>query len=108
MVITHHAPLTRDTSKPTDENSPWSPALGTDLLGKNPGSCLDDVHWWIFGHTRYFTEFSKATVKLVSNQRGYRIPGGEEKKYQSHGFLLSIPKAVQLDAAFNVNKTIQV
>ncbi|KAI9813203.1 MAG: hypothetical protein M1832_006375 [Thelocarpon impressellum] len=78
VVVTHHAPSTRGTSKPSDEDSPWASAFGTDLLGTDQGSCLDDVQWWISGHTHYSTEFSIGTVKLVSNQRGYVFPSNAE------------------------------
>ncbi|OJD20446.1 hypothetical protein ACJ73_08220 [Blastomyces percursus] len=76
VVISHHAPSTRGTSKPSDEGNPWSSAFATDLLGNtDETSCLNDVQLWIFGHTHYSTELIIGQVKLVSNQRGYVLPG---------------------------------
>ncbi|KAI9793289.1 MAG: hypothetical protein M1833_000788 [Piccolia ochrophora] len=80
IVITHHAPSTRDTSRPKDVKNPRSSAFGTDLIGEQNGSCLDDVQLWVFGHTHYCTEFSRGRVRLVSNQRGYVLPRKEDDK----------------------------
>ncbi|PGH15069.1 hypothetical protein AJ80_05694 [Polytolypa hystricis UAMH7299] len=74
VVISHHAPSTKGTSKPSDEGNPWSSAFATDLIGNKEKSCLDDVQWWVFGHTHYSTESVCGQVKLVSNQRGYVLP----------------------------------
>lgn len=77
VVITHHAPSTRGTSRPSDESNPWSSAFGTDLLADGNGrgkTCLDDVQWWIFGHTHHSSESVRGQVRLVSNQRGYAFP----------------------------------
>jgi UDP-2,3-diacylglucosamine pyrophosphatase LpxH len=74
VVISHHAPSTRGTSKPSNEGSPWSSAFATDLIGKKKSS-LDDVEWWIHGHTHHSSETACRKIKLVSNQRGYMIPG---------------------------------
>lgn len=113
LVITHHAPSTRDTSKPTDENNPWSSAFGTDLLGMKEGSCLDDVQWWVFGHTHYSTEFLRGKVKLVSNQRGYLFPTKEEQKTTNGGTFKSSVRKLwgsnrHVQNTFDINKTIQV
>ncbi|KAI9848714.1 MAG: hypothetical protein M1837_006801 [Sclerophora amabilis] len=112
VVVTHHAPSTRGTSKPTDENNPWSSAFGTDLLGQVDG-CLDDVQWWVFGHTHYSTEFSRGGIKLVSNQRGYVLPGKEDHKAESRGLLKSVIQKLWADTGpgqhtFDVGRTIQV
>ncbi len=74
IVITHHAPSTKGTSAPMHDNNPWSSAFGTDLLETKEGSCLDDVQWWIFGHTHYSCESIRGSVRLLSNQRGYVFP----------------------------------
>jgi len=74
VVITHHAPSTKGTSKPSDESNPWSSAFATDLLEGPEKSCLNDVQWWISGHTHHSAELVRGTVKLVSNQRGYVLP----------------------------------
>lgn len=78
VVITHHAPVVREASRPEDFGNPWSSAFGTDLLDLDSSSVFSEVQWWIFGHTHYTTEFSKGNVKLVSNQRGYVFPKNPE------------------------------
>lgn len=78
VVISHHAPAVKGTSKPIYEGSPWSSAFATDLIGTEERSCLDEVQWWIFGHTHYSTDRVCGRVRLVSNQRGYVFPN--EKK----------------------------
>lgn len=70
LVITHHAPLTRGTSKPQHEGSPWSCAFGTDLLPQ----VSTGIDAWVFGHTHYSTDFRHQGVRVVSNQRGYVLP----------------------------------
>lgn len=74
FVITHHAPVVREASRPEHFLNPWSSAFGTDLLRIDSLSTFSEVQWWVFGHTHYATEFSKCNVKLVSNQRGYLFP----------------------------------
>ena len=74
VVISHHAPLMKGTSNPAHENKPWSSAFATDLIGMEKQSCLDDVQWWVFGHTHYTAEFVCGNIKLISNQRGYVLP----------------------------------
>ncbi|PLB53519.1 putative calcineurin-like phosphoesterase [Aspergillus steynii IBT 23096] len=70
LVVTHHAPLTRGTSKPQYEGSPWSCAFGTDVLPHLSAG----VDTWMFGHTHYSTGFQEEGVRVVSNQRGYVLP----------------------------------
>ncbi|KAK2814097.1 hypothetical protein FQN50_000501 [Emmonsiellopsis sp. PD_5] len=79
VVISHHAPATKGTSKSQYEGNPWSSAFSTDLLGTVEKSCLDHVQWWIFGHTHYSTELIRGRVRLVSNQRGYVFPKKDNK-----------------------------
>ena len=77
VVVTHHAPSVALTSEPKDRGSPWSSAFSTDLLGMGGDfalSALDDVQWWIFGHTHFTTSLTLGQVRLVSNQRGYVFP----------------------------------
>ncbi|KAI1934490.1 hypothetical protein LOZ66_005958 [Ophidiomyces ophidiicola] len=80
VVVTHHAPLAKGTSRPSDEKNPWSSAFGTELLGTKDKSPLDDVQYWVFGHTHYSSELTCGQVKLVSNQRGYVFPKKEVQK----------------------------
>ncbi|KAM0797528.1 Metallo-dependent phosphatase-like protein [Usnea florida] len=72
LVITHHAPTVRGTSKPSDLANPWSCAFSTDLLGDK---ALADTQVWVFGHTHFTSDFKQEQVRLVSNQRGYIING---------------------------------
>ncbi|KAG5291483.1 serine/threonine phosphatase [Histoplasma ohiense] len=114
VVISHHAPLTKGTSKSSDECNPWSSAFATCLLlGRKEISYLDDVQWWVFGHTHNSTESICGQVKLVSNQRGYVLPNKEKNGSQILG---SFPSTVlnlwgygrQKQNAFNARKTIEV
>ncbi|MCJ1336749.1 hypothetical protein MMC09_002027 [Bachmanniomyces sp. S44760] len=89
VVITHHAPSTKGTSNPSHENNPWSSAFGTDLLERKENSCLDDVQWWIFGHTHHSCESTRGAVKLISNQRGYVLPRKDEVRLESQAKLVS-------------------
>lgn len=77
LVVTHHAPAVRGTSAPANEGNPWSSAFSTDLLGQHDGSPLDDVQYWVFGHTHYCSESTRGNVRLVSNQRGYVFPNAK-------------------------------
>ncbi|KAK2846426.1 hypothetical protein FQN49_005731 [Arthroderma sp. PD_2] len=114
MVISHHAPLTRGASKPSDEANPWSSAFATSLIGKKEKSCLDDVQWWIFGHTHHCSELDCGQVKLVSNQRGYVLPGrdnidGTEVSRKSTSQLLKIwGNSRRPRDTFNPEKVIEV
>jgi predicted phosphodiesterase len=76
LVATHHAPAMRRTSSPQHARTPWSAAFGTDLLSLS----WDGVHTWVFGHTHYSTEFEEKGIRVVSNQRGYALPGINEAK----------------------------
>ncbi|MCJ1345505.1 hypothetical protein MMC31_003712 [Peltigera leucophlebia] len=80
LVITHHAPLVSGTSSPDQAKNPWTPAFATDILSQGNWT---NVKAWVFGHTHYTTELKKGGVKVVSNQRGYVLPGaatGQELK----------------------------
>ncbi|KAG5979698.1 hypothetical protein E4U55_004855 [Claviceps digitariae] len=75
LIATHHAPCKKGTSRPSDDNSPWSPAFATDLLDQRG---WEGVKVWAFGHTHYSTDFKagRSNVRVVANQRGYVFPGG--------------------------------
>jgi len=77
LIITHHAPSIELTSEPHLIGSPWNSAFATDLL--TDAEEWSDVQTWVFGHTHYSTEFSKSGVKVISNQRGYVLPGAQMK-----------------------------
>ncbi|PKS05024.1 hypothetical protein jhhlp_008390 [Lomentospora prolificans] len=94
VVVTHHAPSILKTSRPEQVANPWTSAFATDIL--ESGAWYPVTHW-IYGHTHYSTEFTKAAVKVVSNQRGYVFPG---KDSEVNG------KEEGLDHRFNPSKTI--
>jgi hypothetical protein len=82
IVVTHHAPMVRGTSHPQHVGSPWSSAFATPLLdddndasGGDKARVFSAVDCWIFGHTHYSTDFLVGGTRLVSNQRGYVLPG---------------------------------
>ncbi|RDK36848.1 hypothetical protein M752DRAFT_322083 [Aspergillus phoenicis ATCC 13157] len=75
LVVTHHAPSLQGTSNPRHAQSPWSVAFGTNILSEVP----DGVKVWVFGHTHYNTDFKEKGVRVVSNQRGYVLPGSDPK-----------------------------
>ena len=113
VVISHHAPSTRGTSNPAQADNPWSSAFGTDLLRTRPASGLDDVQWWIFGHTHHSTQLSVGATKLVSNQRGYVFPNRQEPKPSSNGIFRATVQRFSSNTGhdedvFDVAKMIQV
>jgi predicted phosphodiesterase len=73
FIVTHHAPSIQETSYPQHVDNPWSSAFATNLLN---GEDWSNVKLWVFGHTHFTTEFKKDGIKVVSNQRGYVLPGG--------------------------------
>jgi predicted phosphodiesterase len=75
LVVTHHAPSMQETSCPKNISNPWSSAFATDLLG-DPS--WGDVKAWVFGHTHFTTQFERNGIKVISNQRGYVLPGRRE------------------------------
>ncbi|KAG8415362.1 hypothetical protein J3459_011424 [Metarhizium acridum] len=76
LVATHHAPCVAGTSHPDHSSNTGTVAFATDLItqdGAQDG--LDHVKVWAFGHTHYSTDTVRNGIRLVSNQRGYVIPG---------------------------------
>lgn len=96
LGITHHAPLVRGTSNPDQAKNPWSPAFATDILSQGDWT---NVKAWIFGHRHYITELKKSGVKVVSNQRGYVLPGAATGLYL---------KKMENRTGFNVRKVIRI
>ncbi|KAI1086123.1 Metallo-dependent phosphatase-like protein [Rostrohypoxylon terebratum] len=74
LVVTHHAPCIKGTSRPEDAHNPWSSAFSTDLVARGG---WDDVKVWVFGHTHYSTRFMKQGIEIVANQRGYVLLEGK-------------------------------
>lgn len=91
VVVTHHAPIRKGSSKPEHENNPWSDGFATELL--TPGTTkipnpLLNVEWFVFGHTHFTTLCTRGSVKLISNQRGYVFPGQQQnatERGEGHG-----------------------
>jgi len=83
LVITHHAPCKDGTSEPRLASNPWNSAFATDLL--SGGHEWQDVKLWIFGHTHYSTDFVKDGIRVLSNQRGYVLPGPQRKNPEGYG-----------------------
>jgi predicted phosphodiesterase len=77
LVVTHHAPSMKETASPNQVDNPWSSAFATDLLVDGDGGEWVDVKAWVFGHTHFTTEFKKCGITVVSNQRGYVLPGSK-------------------------------
>lgn len=110
LVITHHAPTIKGTSKPSDTGSPLSSAFATDLLHTGH---LADVQCWIFEHTHFSTEFKRRRVQLVSNQRGYVLNGialqGQAIATSRHFLFCHIlRKSSKVQRAFDVEKVIKL
>lgn len=83
IIITHHAPCKGGTSEPRLASNPWNSAFGTDLL---MGSYeWPDVKLLIFGYTHYSTEFVKDGIRVISNQRGYVLPGPPRQHPEGYG-----------------------
>lgn len=81
VVVTHHAPIRKGSSRPEHENNPWSDAFATELLTPNPtklANPLLDADWFVFGHTHFTTFCTRGSAKLISNQRGYVLPGQQQ------------------------------
>jgi predicted phosphodiesterase len=83
LIITHHAPCKDGTSEPRLASSAWNSAFATDLLTKSHE--WQDVKLWIYGHTHYSTDFVKEGVRVLSNQRGYVLPGPQRKNPEGYG-----------------------
>lgn len=67
LVVTHHAPILRASTRPEHIGSKLSSAFETDLsaLIRPP------VAAWAWGHTHCSRRLERAGVRLLSNQRGY-------------------------------------
>jgi hypothetical protein len=74
VVVTHHAPCREGTSAPEHAHSPLSSAFSTDVIDPS-GTWGSVVRHWIFGHTHYTTQLTRGDIDVVSNQRGYVLPG---------------------------------
>jgi predicted phosphodiesterase len=75
LVVTHHAPCIDGTSSPKDTGNTWTSAFATDILPVRRDGLWDPVAAWIFGHTHFTVDFDRGGTRVVSNQRGYVLPG---------------------------------
>jgi hypothetical protein len=98
LVATHHAPCIEGTSRPEHLSDPWTPAFATDLVDKDG---WEGVTTWAFGHTHYSSQLLRNGIKLISNQRGYVLPGtaalrknGSIKAKNGHDFDAGLAVAV--------------
>lgn len=78
LVVTHHAPCLEGTSRPEQVGNLWNSAFATDLICNSKD--WEGVKVWVFGHTHFTTEIRKQGIRIVSNQRGYVLPGSEGVK----------------------------
>ncbi|TVY83022.1 Uncharacterized protein LSUE1_G002427 [Lachnellula suecica] len=82
LIITHHAPSVQETANLHQVGNAWSSAFATDLIKEGD---WNGVKVWVFGHTHFTTQFKKCGVKIMSNQRGYVLPGWVENKKNDEG-----------------------
>ncbi len=112
IVLTHHAPSMRETSSPKDRDSPWRSAFATDLFADGVAPILREVRLWIYGHTHYTTQFSKGTVKFLSNQRGQPLSHFKENPSWNEPWGKGLQKLLQQyrqrKTCFRVDKVISV
>ena len=67
IVVTHHAPLLKQTSAPHYEGKPTNHGFASDCSEiMNLG-----VDYWVYGHTHYTTSFRCGNTLVMANQRGY-------------------------------------
>ncbi|KAL7921195.1 putative calcineurin-like phosphoesterase [Trichoderma austrokoningii] len=99
LMATHHAPCLDGTSRPDQTTNPWTCAFATELIAGQ--ECWNDVRVWVFGHTHYTTDFICNGIRLVSNQRGYVLPG-------SLGAVEKNKKASGEDHDFNARKLVHL
>ncbi|KAK4139182.1 Metallo-dependent phosphatase-like protein [Dichotomopilus funicola] len=79
LIATHHAPCVGGTARPDQVSNPWSPAFATDLVDQKG---WDGIKVWVFGHTHYSSRLTRNGIRLVSNQRGYVLPGSAAVRKQ--------------------------
>ncbi|KAF7552731.1 hypothetical protein G7Z17_g4138 [Cylindrodendrum hubeiense] len=68
LIVTHHAPCFKGTSRPEHEKNPWKVAYATDVMQRPEYA---HVSWWMYGHTHFTTQFQRGSIRVVANQRGY-------------------------------------
>ena len=74
VIVTHHAPTLKPTSRSSQKQGLWSPDLTRDLLLGEAKTWLgiEKVRYWCFGHTHWnMHKRVVARLEMVSNQRGH-------------------------------------
>ena len=110
LVITHHAPTTKGTSRPSDLANPWNCAFSTDLLAHK---ALADTQLWVLGHTHFSCDFKQGHTRVVSNQRGYIFNGvrlqRESPDSKEHSLFPSCTRGKRnQEKDFDVGKAIKI
>ena len=99
IIATHHAPSRKGTTHPKHRGKAGISAFCTDLLESQVQSWqgIENVKYWVFGHTHMSTEFDSETIRVVANQRGYVHPT-RHKSRRTVPRLFELPKgAVRFD-----------
>lgn len=87
VVLTHHTPMLTGTSHPQFKDSSVTCCFSSDLeaLLLSSGPTLVA---WACGHTHYNFDFMVGSVRVVSNQRGYK--NRDKDDYQKDGVVLEV------------------
>jgi hypothetical protein len=80
VVVTHHAPLVREASRPEHSHSPLNCAFATDLRYL----LAEPVSVWVHGHTHHSHDTVSGTCRVVANQRGYADDPSEGKGFDPY------------------------
>jgi len=87
VVLTHHTPMLTGTSDPRHKDSDLTCCFSSDLknflIESSPNLVV-----WACGHTHYNFDFMVGDVRLVSNQRGYKM--NPKSEYKEEGVVLQV------------------
>jgi hypothetical protein len=75
VVFSHHAPTLNGTSDPKFLGGPTNSAFATELTRTSVWA--KPVVLWAFGHTHWSCDFKRDGVRVVGNQRGTGLDGGQ-------------------------------
>lgn len=65
IVVTHHAPLIHETSKPQYQHDPRNCGYSSDC-----SELVKLADYWIFGHTHYSVDLKFHGCRVLANQKG--------------------------------------
>ncbi len=107
VIVTHHAPSNAGTSDPKHEQNPWNSAFSTDILESQLASWkgIENIKFWVFGHTHWCADFQSGNIRVVSNQRGYVLP---DPLMKSRSEIAQRAKSADKPNGFDVGKCIVV